>query len=59
MLKDEFVKIITRQLRLVYYNNYLLKVGAITNRQHRLMYEEILKRTSVRKLIEDNVTYKI
>lgn len=27
---------------LTYYNNYLLKCGAITHREHRLMYRKIL-----------------
>lgn len=56
-MSSDDVRMVTRELRLIYYNNYLLKVGAITNRQHRLIYKKIIKCTSVRKLINDNVTH--
>lgn len=59
MSTDEISKNVARELKLTYYNNYLLKVGAISKIQHRLMSAEILRRTSVRKLIKDNATHKI
>lgn len=38
---------VTRELRLIYYNNYLLKVGAIGKRMHSKMFLEILKSSSL------------
>lgn len=46
MLNDDIIKNVTRELRLTYYNNYLLKVGVITKRQHSKIYLLIIKRTS-------------
>ena len=39
------VRNVTRQLRLLYYNDYLLKCGAITQREHRKMREKIMINT--------------
>lgn len=50
MLNDDLLKNVTRELWLTYFNNYLLKVGAITKRQHSKMYLLILKRTSTHEL---------
>ena len=47
MSKDDYLKNVTREIRLIYYNNYLLKVGAISRRIHSKMFLEILKRTSL------------
>ena len=55
MNKKDILKNVTRELRLVYYNDFLLKCGAITRREHRLMYIKILECTSVRRLVNDNV----
>lgn len=49
MPTDEILKNVTRELWLTYFNNYLLRVGAITKRQHSKMYLLILKRTSTLK----------
>ncbi len=37
MNKKDILKNVTRELRLVYYNDYLLKCGAITRREHRML----------------------
>lgn len=37
MIKDDVIKNVTREIRLTYYNDYLLKVGVITKRQHSKM----------------------
>lgn len=42
---DSQIKNVTRQLRLLYYNDYLLKCGAITQREHRKMREKIMINT--------------
>ena len=49
MSTDEITKNVARELWLTYFNNYLLKTGAITKRQHSKMYLLILKRTSTLK----------
>lgn len=36
---------VTRQLRLLYYNDYLLKCGAITQREYRKMRKIIMINT--------------
>lgn len=46
MNEKDILKNVTRELRLVYYNDYLLKCGAITKRQHSKIYVLILQRTS-------------
>lgn len=46
-MSSDDVRMVTRELRLIYYNNYLLKVGAIGKRMHTKMFLEILKRTSL------------
>lgn len=38
------LKIVTRELRLEYYNNYLYKHGVITEREHRKMQIAIWQR---------------
>lgn len=47
MTKTENIEVrnVTRQLRLLYYNDYLLKCGAITQREHRKMHEKIMIHT--------------
>lgn len=34
--------IVTTELRMIYYNNYLLEKGAITKREHEEMYIDII-----------------
>ena len=36
------LEIITKELRMLYYNNYLLKHGVITSREHSKMNRAIL-----------------
>lgn len=45
---DGSLKNVSRQLWLIYFNNYLLECGAITRRQHRKMFEKILIHTKNR-----------
>lgn len=51
MSNDDILKNVTRELKLIYYNNYLLKVGAITKHQHSEIYLLILNRTSTLKKV--------
>lgn len=46
MNKKDILKNVTREQRLINYNDYLLKCGAITKRQHLKIYVLILQRTS-------------
>lgn len=50
LIKNEkLVKAVSAELRLNYYNDYLLKKGVITKREHREMYMRILKYAAKRK----------
>lgn len=51
MNKDDRIKleIMTRELRLNYYNNYLLENGIITKREHNTMNLIIMKESSLRR----------
>lgn len=44
-IENNQVRNMTRQLRLLYYNDYLIKCGAITQRVHRKMREKIMINT--------------
>jgi len=43
------VQIVTEELWLNYFNNYLLKNGVITERMYMKMFLKILQRTSQKK----------
>ena len=51
MRKDDNLKleIMTRELRLLYYNNYLLKNGVITKREHEKMNLAIISKCGKRR----------
>lgn len=51
-IKEEnkaIVQIVTEELWLNYFNNYLLKNGVITERMYMKMFLKILQRTSQKK----------
>ena len=50
-MKDNNIKleIITRQLRMLYYNDYLLKHGVITKREHDKMNIAIISKHGAKK----------
>lgn len=41
--------IVAEEIRLIYYNNYLLENGVITEREHNKMYSAILSHVGNRK----------
>lgn len=41
--------IMAEEIRLIYYNNYLLENGVITDREHNKMYSAILSHVGNRK----------
>ena len=51
MAKDNKLKleIMTRELRLIYYNNYLLENNVITKREHDKMYLAIISKYGKRR----------
>ena len=51
MRKDDNLKreIMTRELRLIYYNNYLFKNGVITKREHDKMNLAIISKSGKRR----------
>ena len=50
-MKDNNIKleIITRELRMLYYNDYLLKHGVITKREHDKMTIAIISKHGAKK----------
>ena len=56
MRKDNKLKreIMTRELRLLYYNNYLLENGTISKREHDRMNLAIISRCGKRRRTELN-----
>ncbi len=40
--------IVTTELRMIYYNNYLLEKGVITKREHEEMYIDIISESRKR-----------
>ena len=51
MEKDNKLRrdIMAEEIRLIYYNNYLLENGMITKREHEKMHSAILSRVGNRK----------
>lgn len=51
MKKDDKLRleIMTRELRLLYYNDYLLTKGVITKREHNKMYLAIISKCGKRR----------
>ena len=51
MKKDDKLKleIMSRELRLIYYNDYLLKNGVISKREHEKMYLAIISKCGKRR----------
>lgn len=51
MEKDNKLRrdIMAEEIRLIYYNNYLLENGVITEREHKKMYSAILSHVAGRK----------
>ena len=47
--KNSKLEIMTRELRLIYYNNYLLKNGVITKREHEKMNLAIISKCGKRR----------
>ena len=41
--------IVTTELRMIYYNNYLLEKGVITKREHEEMYIDIISESRKRR----------
>lgn len=45
----KLVKIISEELWLTYFNNYLFKKGVITEREYWIMFNMIIQRTARKK----------